>query len=85
MLGLVKKEEDSALYKHITDDHPESVSDDAPYDYVMNVTGEFKSALTRQLAEAVKIDQSERQLLNSCIGFRANYTLRLRASQTGAE
>ena len=85
LLGLVKKEEDSALYKHITDDHPESISDDAPYGYVMNVTGKFKSALTRQLAEAVKIDQSEKPLLNSRTGFRANNTLQLRASQTGAE
>ena len=83
MLGLVKKDENSALFKHVVENHPECVDDNAPHDYVMNVTGKYKTALTRQLAEAVKIEQTNRPLLNSRLGFRTNNTLRLRASLTG--
>ena len=83
MLGLVKKDENSALFRHIVDSHPESVCDNAPYNYTMNVTRKFKTALTRQLAEAVKIEQTNRPLLNSRLGFRMNNTLQLRASLTG--
>ena len=83
LLGLVKKDENSALFRHIVDSHPESVGDNAPYNYIMNVTGKYKTALTRQLAEAVKIEQTNKPLLNSRLGFRANNTLRLRTSLSG--
>ena len=51
----------------------------------MDATGTFKNTLTRQQAETVKIEQTDRPLLNSRIGFRANYTLRMNASLSGRD
>ena len=59
LLGLIEKDESSALFKHIVDNHPESERDNDSYRYKVNVTGKFKIALTCQLAEAVKIEETD--------------------------
>ena len=46
----------------------------------MNVRETHKTALDRQITEAVKIDMSNKQTLNRKTGFRVNNVLSLRSS-----
>ena len=58
---LEKKQEKSALYKHV-----KNVHNDEEVKFRMEITKKFKDALTRQADEAVRIfTQPGHQLLNS--------------------
>ena len=50
------------------------------YPHKMNVRETHKTALDRQITEAVKIDMSNKQTLNRKTGFRVNNVLSLRSS-----
>ena len=61
MRDLEKKQEKSALYKHV-----KNVHNDEEVKFRMEITKKFKDALTRQADEAVRIfTQPGHQLLNS--------------------
>ena len=57
--ALNNKREDSVLYRHTKQQHP---NDSNPH-YTMNITGIHKSALSRQIFEAVKISNTPSGIL----------------------
>ena len=61
MNDYVKKKPDSHRFKHETTDHPA----EAPPEFKFNVIATYKSALTRQIAEAVMIRRRGDKILNS--------------------
>ena len=84
MDNLEKKRENSVLYKHVRESYRGKSLDTPCNGFKMSVTTTHSSALSRQLTEGVKIDQSAAPLMNDKGGFRANHVLRLRASLTNA-
>ena len=74
--SLEKKKEDSVLYRHITEQHPNYT--DTPQ-FSMKVVSRHPTALDRQTAESVKIANSSRdQIMNSKHEFGHNKNWRVR-------
>ena len=80
--GLTKKRENSVFYKHIKENHVGTITNTTCHGFRMNVTKCHTTAMSRQITEGVRIENSSRPLLNSKKGYRANNLLRLRASLT---
>ena len=63
MRDILLKNEKSALYKHIKNDH---AGEEETVEFRMNITGRFKSAMTRQIDEGIRIQNKPHEtLLNS--------------------
>ena len=60
---IMLKNEKSAIYKHIKNDHTE---EEENVTFQMKVTGRFKSAMARQIDEGIRIqNRHPNELLNS--------------------
>ncbi len=70
--------------EHIVNENSSDFEDDECYGFRMNVKETHKTAMERQITEAVKIEMKERngteQVLNRKTGYRVNRVLRLRSS-----
>ena len=63
MRDIKLKNEKSALYKHIKNDHAE---EEENVTFQMKITGKFKSAMARQIDEGIRIqNRHPNELLNS--------------------
>ena len=72
-LQLQKKSKDSVMYRHQEQKHN---SNETPT-FTMTVTGSYRSALDRQISEAVKINrQPKHKLINNKTEFRQNKIMR---------
>ena len=67
MKALERKDDKSALYKHILSDHQEEKQQ---VQFQMKVVGRFKTAISRQIDEGVRIqNKNSKFLLNSKTEF----------------
>ena len=78
--GIQKKDSDSVFVEHIRECHDSVFVHGACFGFKMNVRESHKTALERQITEAVKINTSTKQILNRKSGFRANAVLSLSSS-----
>ena len=78
--ALNKRDDNSVLFRHLREIHngDNLLTNQNTYNngFIMNVTGYYRSALHRQLAEAVKIENEHSQLINNRNEFRNNNILR---------
>ena len=81
--GLDKREKDSVFVENINEKHDSDFTYDRCGGFRMNVKESHKTALDRQITEAVKIDTCQKQTLNKRTGFRANSVLRLCSTLNG--
>ena len=80
MKGIERRDRNSVFVEHVKDKHNSDFLSDKCCGYQMNVRETHKTALDRQITEAVKIDMSNKQTLNRKTGFRINNVLSLRSS-----
>ena len=80
--GIEKRDKNSVFVEHVIDKHDSVFLNDKCCGYKMNVRETHRSALDRQITEAVKIDTTNKQTLNRKTGFRVNTVLSLRSSLT---
>ena len=78
--GIERRDRNSVFVEHVKDKHNSDFLSDKCCGYQMNVRETHKTALDRQITEAVKIDMSNKQTLNRKTGFRINNVLSLRSS-----
>ena len=78
--GIERRDRNSVFVEHVKDKHDSDFSNDKCCGYKMTVRETHKTALDRQITEAVKIDMSNKQTLNRKTGFRVNNVLSLRSS-----
>ena len=78
--GIQKRDNDSVFVEHIRECHDNVFVYGACFGYKMSVRESHKTALERQITEAVKINTTEKQTLNRKSGFRANAVLSLSSS-----
>ena len=81
--GIDKREKESVFVEHINEKHDGDFAYDRCGGFRMNVKGSHKTAIDRQITEAVKIETCEKLVLNRKTGFKANSVLRLRSSLNG--
>ena len=67
LLALKKKDKESTLYKHLQIVHHNDKEN--THRFTMNITGCHDTALTRQITEAVKINNAKHPLMNSKLEF----------------
>ena len=82
--GIDKREKDSVFVEHINEKHDGDFAYDRCGGFRMNVKESHKTALDRQITEAVKIETCEKQILNRRTGYRANTVLRLSSTLSGS-
>ena len=64
---MAKQKQNSVLYRHIQTDHKDEVE---LVDYEMKITGKFKTSLSRQIDEGIRIKNSKpEELLKSKAEF----------------
>ena len=80
MKGIERRDRNSVFVEHVKDKHNSDFSNDKCCGYKMTVRETYKTALDRQITEAVKIDMTNKQTLNRKTGFRVNNVLSLRSS-----
>ena len=72
-----KKDKDSVMYRH----HEQKHNNNETPTFTMTVTGTYRSALDRQISEAVKINrQPKHKLINNKTEFRQNKIMRTQLS-----
>ena len=75
--GIIKKDNESPLYKHLVNEHENYIDKPPCQEFIMNITGTYNKAITRQITEAVKIDTTSKPLMNTKIGFNTNNIIHL--------
>ena len=80
--GIEKRDNNSVFVEHIRDFHNSDFTSDKCGRFKMSVKETHKTALERQITEAVKIDTTTKQTMNRKTGFRVNGMLSLRCSLT---
>ena len=75
--GLEKKDAESVFVQHIKECHGGDFSEPPCHQFKMSVTQCHNTALDRLVTEAVKINKSEKPLMNRKKGFRVNSVLSL--------
>ena len=78
--GMERECSESVLVEHIRDHHGSDMSEPPCHKFKMNVTSCHYTALDRLVTEAVKIDTSDRTVMNRKQGFRVNSVLKLSTS-----
>ena len=82
--GMSKRDPESVFVEHIVNEHNSDFGEDECCGFRMNVMESHKTAMDRQITEAVKIDMKERNgtenVLNRKTGYRVNGVLRLRST-----
>ena len=74
----MKQNKETILYKHIITEHCKSSTNNKKiaHGFIMNITGNHDTALTRQLTEAVKINNAQHPHMNQRHEFRYNAILK---------
>ena len=80
--GLQKRDCNSVFVEHVRDRHGSDFTSDICSGFRMSVKETHKTALERQITEAVKIDSTNKQILNRKTGYRCNAVLTLGCSLT---
>ena len=80
--GLQKRDCSSVFVEHVRDRHESDFTSDMCSSFKMSVKETHKTALERQITEAVKIDSTNKQILNRKTGYRCNAVLTLGCSLT---
>ena len=80
--GIRKRDSESVFVEHVKRVHNSNFNYDTCEGYRMNVRESHRKAIERLITEAVKIECTERPILNRKTGYRANSVLRMRSSLT---
>ena len=80
--GIEKRDSNSVFVEHVRDRHGSDFTSDICSGFRMSVKETHKTALERQITEAVKIDSTNKQILNRKTGYRCNAVLTLGCSLT---
>ena len=80
--GITRKDGDSVFVEHVMNEHSGDFMNDPCSGFRMNVKQTHKTALERQITEAIKIDTATRKTMNRRTGYRVNNVLGLRCSLT---
>ena len=76
LTALNNRDEDSVILRHLNEVHNGDVTNNINKDFKMNVTGQYRSALERQIAESVKIELEHCDLINNKSEYRSNNMIR---------
>ena len=75
LTDLIKQEEQSVLDRHLKEIH-NRLDNSNTNSFQMNVIGNYRSALDRQVAESIKIDLAQHPLINNRCEYRSNNMLK---------